>query len=141
MPDAGSWAHFEHSADIGVRGTGPDLETAFEQAAVALTAVLTDPDTVAEDKAIEVEVAAPDADLLFVTWLNAVLYEMATNAMVFARFRVRIDGNRLEGTLWGETVDADRHEPAVEIKGATLTELKTGRQDDGTWIAQCVVDV
>jgi SHS2 domain-containing protein len=31
--------------------------------------------------------------------------------------------------------------PAVEPKGATLTALKVERQDDGAWVAQCVVDV
>jgi SHS2 domain-containing protein len=29
----------------------------------------------------------------------------------------------------------------VEVKGATLTELKVGRTEDGAWIARCVVDV
>ena len=33
------------------------------------------------------------------------------------------------------------HQAAVEIKGATLTELKVEKQDDGLWLAQCVVDV
>lgn len=36
------WTHFHHEADIGVRGTGHSPEEAFEQAAVALTAVITD---------------------------------------------------------------------------------------------------
>ena len=34
-----------------------------------------------------------------------------------------------------------RHAPAVEVKGATFTELKVHRNEDGAWIAQCVVDV
>ena len=39
--------HFAHEADIGVRGTGPTLAAALEQAALALTAVITDPEKVA----------------------------------------------------------------------------------------------
>lgn len=35
------WAHLGHPADIGVRGCGPTREAAFEQAALALTAVIT----------------------------------------------------------------------------------------------------
>ena len=38
-----SWEHFPHEADIGVRGRGMSAATAFEQAALALTAVITDP--------------------------------------------------------------------------------------------------
>ena len=33
------WEHFEHDADIGVRGIGASKADAFEQAALALTAV------------------------------------------------------------------------------------------------------
>jgi hypothetical protein len=43
---AAHWEHYEHSADIGVRGIGASKSEAFEQAALALTAVVTDPNTV-----------------------------------------------------------------------------------------------
>ena len=42
------WEHFEHGADVGVRGIGPTPASAFEQAALALTAVITEPDAVSE---------------------------------------------------------------------------------------------
>lgn len=34
------WEHFPHGADIGVRGFGPTMAAAFEQAALAMTAVV-----------------------------------------------------------------------------------------------------
>ena len=40
-PDSG-WEHFPHEADMGVRGYGPSQTAAFEQVALALTAVITD---------------------------------------------------------------------------------------------------
>ncbi|HMB29935.1 MAG TPA: archease, partial [Blastocatellia bacterium] len=40
------WDHFSHEADMGVLGVGATKEEAFEQAAVALTAVITDPEGV-----------------------------------------------------------------------------------------------
>ncbi len=135
------WEHFSHGADIGVRGTAPMLEGAFEQAALALTAVIADPQRIAPREAVEVSVSAPDAEYLLVDWLNAIVYEMATRQMLFSRFAVRIQKNELTGTLWGEAVDVARHEPAVEVKGATYTELKVARLDSGEWLAQCVVDV
>ena len=46
-----SWEHFAHDADIGVRGRGATLSAAFEEAAVALTAVVTDPRRVAPTRA------------------------------------------------------------------------------------------
>jgi len=135
------WEHFEHGADIGVRGWGSSPARAFEQAAVAMTGVITDVTTVAPSEAVSVQCEAPDAELLLVDWLNALVYEMGTRNMLFSRFEVIIDGTRLSGRAWGEPVDVPRHQPAVEVKGATYTELKVAQKPDGAWLAQCVVDV
>ncbi|HMA69879.1 MAG TPA: archease [Xanthobacteraceae bacterium] len=73
---------------------------------------------------VEVRCEAPDLELLFVEWLNAIIYEMAVRSMLFGRFAPRIDGKRLDGTLWGEPVDAARHGSAGEPRGVTYTALK-----------------
>lgn len=135
------WEHFPHGADIGVRGVGATLSEAFEQAALALTAVITDPHRVGAADKVDIRCEAPDDEMLLVDWLNALIYEMATRNMLFRRFSVAIEVQRLDATAWGETVDRDRHRPAVEVKGATYTALSVVRRDDGNWIAQCVVDV
>jgi len=135
------WEHFEHDADVGVRGVGRTPEEAFEQAALALTAVITDPARVAARERVTVRCEAPDLELLLADWLNALVYEMATRHMLFGRYAVRIEGGRLEGEAWGEPVDRTRHAPAVEVKGATYTALVVRRRGDGAWVAECVVDV
>ncbi len=135
------WEHFEHGADIGIRGFGDSQAAAFEAAALALTAVATDPESIGTDESVAFACAAPDSELLLVDWLNALIYQMATHRMLFGRFSVRLRGQRLDATAWGETVDVARHQPAVEIKGATYTELRVAQQGDGSWVAQCVVDV
>jgi SHS2 domain-containing protein len=136
-----SWEHFAHDADIGVRGRAATLAGAFEEAAVALTAVVTDPHRVLAASRVDVRCAAPNAEMLFVDWLNALIYEMAIRRMLFARFAVTIDVDTLQGTAWGEPLDRARHQPAVEVKGATYTALSVGQTPDGAWEAQCVVDV
>jgi tRNA nucleotidyltransferase (CCA-adding enzyme) len=135
------WEHFPHEADMGVRGAGATKEEAFEAAAVALTAVITDPRDVAPLEEVIVECEAPDDELLFTEWLNALIYQMSTRRMLFSRFEVRFDGSHLIGKAWGEPVDVGRHHPAVEVKGATYTQLKVARHETGAWLAQCVVDV
>lgn len=135
------WQHFQHMADIGVHGWGASLEEAFEQAGVALCAVVTEPDSVRAEVRVEVECAAPDSELLLVDWLNAWVYEMGTRKMLFSRFAVTLEGEHLHGRGWGESVDLARHHPAVEVKGATYTALFVGREADGLWHARCVVDV
>jgi tRNA nucleotidyltransferase (CCA-adding enzyme) len=136
-----TWEHFAHGADIGVRGIGPTREAAFEQAALALTAVVTDLEGVRPEIPVAITCEAPEDDVLLVDWLNAIVYEMATRRMLFGAFVVVIEGGRLRATAWGEAVDRARHEPAVEIKGATYTALRVERLADGHWLAQCVVDV
>ena len=138
----GSWQHFHHQADIGIRGIGHTLDEAFAEAAMALTAVISEPDTINAQESISIACSAPDAELLLVDWLNALIYEMATRHMLFSRFDPHIsDSMELQATVWGELVDAARHQPAVEIKGATYTALSVVHHDEGEWVAQCVVDV
>ena len=132
---------FAHDADTGVRGIGPTRESAFEQAAMALTMAVTDPADIVPKDAVEVTCEAPDDGILLVDWLNALIYEMSARHLVFSRFAVTIAGHRLRGQAWGESIDRARHSPASEPKGATFTELKAAMRADGSWVAQCVVDV
>ncbi len=137
----GSWEHFPHEADIGVRGIGTTKEAAFEQAGLALTSVITDLASVAPLQAVPIVCEAPDEELLLVDWLNALVYEMATRKLLFSRFNVRFNDHSLHATAWGEPIEIARHQPAVEVKGATYTELSVKQDKHGRWIAQCVVDV
>jgi SHS2 domain-containing protein len=135
------WEHFPHGADIGLRGRGATLGAALASVATALAAVVTDPAGVAPRVPVKVRCQAPSADFLLLDWLNALIYEMATRAMLFSRFDIVADATSLEATAWGEPVDVERHQPAVEVKGATLTGLGLAQAPDGDWVAECVVDV
>lgn len=135
------WEFFSHIADVGIRGIGSSREEAFAQIAVALTAVITDPRLVAPQEAVPIACAASSSELLLFDWLNALVFAMATRHMLFSRFSVRLRDNRLEAEAWGESLDPERHQPAVEVKGATLTELRVFSSPSGEWVAQCVVDV
>ena len=135
------WEHFVHGADIGVRGIGRTLDEAFEQAALALTAVVVLPERVRSEERVTIGCEAADREVLLVDWLNAIVFEMATRRLLFGRFEVHIADGRLTGEAFGERVDPVRHEPAVEVKGATFTSLAVAHRDDGTWLAQCMVDV
>ncbi|MGM0584993.1 MAG: archease [Pseudomonadota bacterium] len=138
---APGWAHFPHRGDVGVRGFGADMAGAFENAARAMAAVVAPLEIVKDRERVEIAVEAPDPEFLLHDWLNALIYEMATRRMLFADFRVRIAEGRLTGEARGEPIDPARHEPSVELKGATLSELHVGRDPDGRWQAQCVIDV
>ena len=131
---------FEHEADIGIRGFGTTLEEAFANAAAALYSVMVDITRVDQKEFRGVNVSADDQEQLLVEWLNALLAVSDIERLAFSRFEVRIEGNRLAGTAWGEHLDRTRHQAHVEVKGATYHMLSV-RQENGRFVAQCVVDV
>ncbi len=134
------WEHFHHQADIGIRGIGESLEEAFEEAAVSMVAVICDPETIEAKEQIRISCEGIDRDLLLADWLNAVIYEMATRNMLYSKFKVRLEAEKLTAQAWGERADPEKHDMAVEVKAATYSQLAVENQD-GKWTAQCVVDV
>lgn len=139
-PRKTGWEYFPHDADLGLRGFGATPAEAFEQAALALTQAITNAPVETQTE-VEVQCEAPDLELLFVEWLNAIIYEMAVRHMLFGAFAVRIEEGRIYGKLRGEPVDVTRHAPACEPKAATYTALKVEQSPEGLWSAGCVVDV
>lgn len=135
------WEHVEHQADIGVRGRGGTAAAAFEQAALAMMAVIVDPGVVKPVSVVEVQCSASELEMLLADWLGAVLCEMSERRMLFSRFEVEIEGGVLKGKAWGEEVEPERHKPAVEVKGVSYLGLKVKQRADGMWVAECVVDV
>ncbi|MBA4181033.1 MAG: archease [Anaerolinea sp.] len=137
--ESGSFTYFAHDADIGIVGRGPAIESAFEQAARAMFAIMASLEQVRPVEAIEVAFDEADVELALVTWLNLILAETRSRGMVAAAFQVSQQGSRWLGRGSGERWRAglDR---GVEVKGATLTMLSVSERD-GVWEARCVVDV
>jgi SHS2 domain-containing protein len=135
------WEHYSHPADMGIRGFGATREEAFSQAAMALTAVITDLKTVEPKEMVEINCREQDDELLFVSWLSALIYEIATRHMLFGKFNISIKDQHLQAKAWGEKIDLKKHSPAVEVKAATYADLKVQQDKSGNWLAQCIVDV
>ena len=135
------WEHYPHPADVGIRGFGQSPAEAFANAACALTAVIENLEKVAPRICVDIKCSENDVELLFNNWLSRLLYEMSTRGILFSKFNVKIEGENLTAKAWGEKVDRRKHHPTVEVKAATFTDLKVSKQDDGTWLAQCILDV
>jgi SHS2 domain-containing protein len=135
------WEHFPHEADIGVRGFGTTMAEAFEMAAVALSAVITEPEKIEPQRKVPITCDGDDDESLLVNWLSSLIYEMDSRKMLFGRFEIEIEKNHLTAAAWGEKIDVQKHQPTVEVKACTYTELSVRKNPDGNWLAQCVVDV
>lgn len=132
-------AYFEHGADIGIVGRGATMEEAFEDAARATFAVMTDLDAVKPVESVSVELEEADNELALVSWLNLLLGLARERGMVFSRFKLERDGARWRGSASGEPW-RPALERGVEVKGATLTMLEVKKTANG-WEARCIVDV
>ena len=135
------FAHFSHGADIGIRAWGPTLAAAYEEAARGMISAVASLGKIDAKQKVSIACEAPDPELLLADWLNAVIYEIDTRDMLFSRFEVVLDGTRLKAALWGEPIEQTRHEAAVDLKGATYTALSVRQEENGCWVAECVVDV
>ena len=134
------WEHFSHQADIGIKAAADSLPSAFEQAAVALTAIVTEPANVAPAQTVQIECSAENNELLLIDWLNSIIYEMAVRKMLFGRFEVSIENLKLSAKIWGEKINQVKHSPVVEPKAVTYNQLSV-KEENGKWTVQCVVDV
>ena len=134
------WEHFAHQADIGIKASDDNLSDAFADAAVALVAIITEPEKVEPAESVEIKCSAENNELLFVDWLSSIIYEMDVRKMLFSRFDVQIKGANLSAKIWGEKINPNKHFPAVEPKAVTYNQLSV-KEENGKWTIQCVIDV
>lgn len=137
-----SWEHFPHGSDIGIRGIGDSLAESFSMAGLALCALFCELDKVQNTKQFDFEISGTDVNFLFYDWINQLIYEISTQKVIFSEFQVVIHRNPLHlyAQAFGDKINPELHAVGVEVKGATLTELKV-EQIQNSWISQCVVDV
>ena len=97
---------FEHTADLGLRATAPDLDALFAEAAACLfAAILEDPTSARPLTPAAVEIAGTDREYLLFDWLKELLYRFDAEHQVFGRFEVRVRPDGLTATLRAKHVD------------------------------------
>jgi SHS2 domain-containing protein len=115
----------DHTADIGIIAYGVDLKQTFANAATGLFSLITDLDKVVEVTYRDIELTAPDMESLLVDWLNELVYIFDVENMLFKRFDIsQLDQNWLKARVYGEKVDAARHEIKLGVKAATYHMLQ-----------------
>jgi SHS2 domain-containing protein len=135
---------FDHTGDVAVTLTGTSIRELFEAAAAAFTDSLTVVSRVEPKRPEEVDIAAPELDLLLVDFLSELLYRFDTRGWLTRQAEVEVRecdaGWVLEGTLIGERLDPARHPLKVLIKAVTYHGLEV-IQRDGLWRADVIFDI
>ena len=137
--------YLDHDADVGIRGIGDSLGEAFAEAARGMFAIMAELNAIAPRRSVTVICDAPDLELLFVDFLNELLFQREIGGLVLSDCEVEEprqgpEGWHLEALAWGDTLDPGCHEILTEVKAATYSGLRVSRRN-GQFAAQCVVDV
>ena len=112
----------DHTADVGLRVWGPSQAALFEQAALALSALVCDPATVEprETYTVIAEAQEGSPDALLVAWLNELLYRLDTDGIVFCGFSIEgLTHRYVSARVRGEQFDRQRHTSRLVVKAAT----------------------
>ena len=135
---------FDHTGDVAVTLSGRTLDELFASAAAAFSDTITPLAGVEPRRPEEVDVAAPELDLLLVDFLSELLYRFDTRGWLTrsadVEVRERGGGWELQGTLIGERHDSQRHAIKILIKAVTYHGLRIV-QREGMWSANVVFDI
>jgi SHS2 domain-containing protein len=133
---------FEHTADLGLRVRAADLNGLFADAGRGLFSLMVaNLDAVKPVEEVSLAVVGEDLDYLLFDWLNELLYLFETRRLVLAEFKVRVDALGVRATARGEPFDPSRHQPEHEVKAITYHELNVDQEQDGSWLAEVIVDI
>jgi SHS2 domain-containing protein len=132
---------FEHTADLGLRATAPDLNALFaEMAACLVSAMVEDPASVRPAQEVQIAIEGTDREYLLFDWLKDLLLRFDEDHVLFAAFEVNVTDSGLTATACGEPYNPVRHTLAHEVKAITYHALKIEKTTDG-WLAEVIVDI
>jgi len=142
------------TADCAVEITGSTVEEVFAASVEALTAIMTDPSSVASELEWPVEVSASGLTELLYAWLAELIYLKDVEASLLAGVRkctisewatsecTESSGGcfKIQATVTGEKIDYTRHDIAVDVKAVTFYRFELKETNAG-WKAFVVFDL
>lgn len=136
----------EHTADMGLHAWGRSCEEAFEEAAGALMDLMTDRRGLEGRLRFDLAVTGEDQAELLVEFLNEMLSLADIEEAVLTG--VSVERCLDEGDCWslravvsGVPRDACRGRMLREVKAVTWYGTSVAREENGPWVARCVVDL
>ena len=135
------YEYFDHTADVGIRLSAPDLNQLFAEAGRALMGLIVDNiDDVHPEQEFQFQVEGSERDYLLFDWLSELIRHFESTGVVLSRFEVETSAGGLAARGWGEPLDPRRHHLGNEVKAVTYHQLAVTQNDDG-WRAQVILDI
>ena len=107
-----SYKHLEHSTDVIIEVTAPNLSSAFEVAGKSVVETIVDPSKIEEKTIRRVSVTGKDLRYLLYNWLEEIIILTITDGFAARKISVKIDKNheyRIQAQLLGEGIDIKKH--------------------------------
>ena len=140
----GSIEIFDHTADVGLKIRGSDLDDLFRTAAEGVFdyIVVNRHDVRVDPQRDSLALEADSPSELLTTWLNELIYRLETEHRLYTEFGVAVaeDGRSLQAEVGGEPIDHDRHVLDHEVKAVTHHGLTIDRVGD-EWVAEMILDI
>ncbi len=131
----------EHPADLGIEARGKTLSGAFEEAALGLSSIIVDLDSVGAINDRTLAVDAEDAESLLVRWLSELLYLYDGEGFLTREVDIqRFSRTRLRANLRGDTYVEGKHRTMLDVKGVTYHQLQIQKVPDG-WYVRVYLDI
>ncbi len=141
MINALKYRFTDHTADFGIQAFGETLEQLFENAAFAISDLITDTHILQGTNLQPISIRGDDLDDLMVNWLREILYLWNGMGRLVKQASVKeATESRLIAEITYDLYDRDRHEIRNEIKAVTYHQLEVNRNKDG-WFANFILDV
>jgi len=131
----------DHTADLGFELWAPELEGLFSEGVLALAEICYERASVRPLQQRELIADGANNEERLVRWLQEVYLLLEADLWLVAGVSgVTMSGDRVQGTLRGESFDRERHTLHTEIKAITYHDLDV-RLDDELWRTTVIVDV
>lgn len=127
------------TSDVKFEAYGSTASELFENAALALSSVMCAMRNVKPKDSVEVFVEGNDLQDLLFNWLGEVIALVDIHIMFFSAFKVKVQGNRLKATCYGE--EAKPKNSLTVVKSATYHEFRLEGDDKNGYKATIVLDI
>lgn len=132
----GRYEFLDHTADVQIHAWGDDLKETFENAAVAMTAYITDINKIEISIKETVQVEADDLKGLLYRFLDEVLFlfnaepNLLSKRVRILEFDIENFPHKIRAECYGETFSLEKHPQGTEIKAITYSAMKINESID-----------
>ncbi len=130
----------DHTADVGLEAYGSDLPEMLANAARGMFEIIASPQEIRPEQEFTIEIVAEDSETLLHDWLDELLYLYSAKRVLLCRFDLSRTDSGLQGKVFGESIDPNRHELYSEIKAVTYHELAVMQNGD-EWLGRVIFDI